>query len=239
MENGMKPGEGEIVELVNAVIDGVATAEQRDELDRLMASSPEVRQQFESELDIVRRLEGMREVEPPRELRIGVLQHLQRSSSVGRGGATLHRATSQRRATFAALWAAAAMLVLGFFIFERSQMTDTAATMAPAWPVVRTVTAPRVTLLVRRSGDLWALEAVPGLSRPQIVTIGWDDSKVSLIGVLNDKDASFRKTSVEFTLRDRSERAGVVLRPRRGATAATVVVSAGSTEVLRTVVAFE
>ncbi len=223
----MRPGEDEIIELVNAAVDGVATAEQQAELERLLATSPDVREMYEATKDIARRLEALN-VEPP----AGVRSWLVRSP------VALPRRAEARRYTFAAAWAAAAALVLVFLVIGRQQMTDTGATMAPpAWPVVERIAAQEATLLVRRQGELVSLEVIA--PRPESVEIAWDASRVTFVGVFDEKDASLRKASVQFTLRDPSKRAGVIVRARHGASAALVIVSVENREVLRSVVALK
>ncbi|HSP17747.1 MAG TPA: hypothetical protein VLV78_23585 [Thermoanaerobaculia bacterium] len=224
----MQPGDEEVVEIVNAAVDGVATPEQQAELQRLMATSPDVREMFESTREIAERLEAMN-VEPPANLRSWSVAHLRATRAAGDG----HRSTG-RRTIFAAAWAAAAALILVFLIIGRQQMTDTGATMAPAWPVVERIASPDATLLVRRQGDMLSLEIL--VPQPETVRIAWDASQMTFVGVFDEKDASLGKASVVFSLRDPSQRAGVIVRPRGGASAAEVVVSVGRREVLRGVV---
>jgi anti-sigma factor RsiW len=225
----MQRGEEEIIDLVNAVVDGEATAEEETELRRLLLTSPQVRELFDSTREIARRLEEMRSLEPPSELRRSILEQC--------GGRLLNRpvqkpATTRRR-IFAYGWAAAAALVLAFLILGRRPMTDTGATMAPAWPIVQKIVSERATLIVRRHADLYELEPVVSGSP---VSIDWDESKLTFIGVSDKKDASFGKASVKFTLHSPSQRAGVIVRPRDGASAAEVRVSVGNDEVLRVVI---
>ena len=115
-------------ELVNLVIDGVATAEERAELERLLASSPETRGLYDATLELCRRLDHMPRLEVPK-ARPKVLPFRQR-----------------RRVVFGLAWAAAAAFVL--VVFLRSPIThrrDTAATMAPMF-------------VVRQQGDAYVLE---------------------------------------------------------------------------------
>jgi hypothetical protein len=224
----MRPGEEEIVELVNAAVDGVATPEQQNELESLVETSPDVREMYEATRDLVRRLEAMN-VEPPANLRAWLGQ---RPSVIA-----LPRRAEARRSTFIYGWAAAAAIVLVFLVIGRHQLTDTGATMAPAWPVIQKIAAPEATLVARKDGDLVSLEVV--VPRPAHVEIAWDPSQVTFVGVFDEKSASLRKRSVEFSLRDPSTRAGVIVRPRDGASSANVVVSVETREVLRGVVAMK
>jgi hypothetical protein len=228
----MQRGEEEIIDLVNAVVDGEATAEEETELRRLLLTSPQVRELFDSTREIARRLEEMRSIDPPIDLRRGILEALvERRASARRRRAEARRSTPRRVFTIA--WAAAAALVLAFLILGRRPMTDTGATMAPAWPIVQKIVSERATLIVRRHADLYELEPVVSGSP---VSIHWDESKLTFIGVSDKKDASFGKASVKFTFHSPSQRAGVIVRPRDGASAAEVRVSVGNDEVLRVVV---
>jgi len=209
----MQRGEEEIVELVNAVIDGEATPEEKKELQLLLLSSVETRELYEATKRIAQRLEGMPGLEPPRELRESVLGVVLASREPSRPAGGRHHTALKY------VWAAAAALVLGFLILGRRPMTDTDATMAPAWPVVQRIKTERATLIVRHHGDLYELEAVAAGSP---VSIHWDTTK--LIGVSEKKDASFGKAST------------VIVRSRDGASAVQVWVSAGNEEVLRAVV---
>lgn len=220
----MRPGEEEIIDLVNAVVDGEATAAQEAELQRLIVTSDQARELFDSTRAIAKRLEAMRTFDPPSDLRRSILEQVvwRRAPSpalLPREGARRH--TRQRVFTFA--WAAAAAVVLAFLLVGRRPMTDTGATMAPAWPIVQKVVTPRATLIVRRQGDLFQLEAVASGSP---VTIGFDKTKLTLIGVSDEKDASLGKASSK-----------VVVRPRDGASAVSVWVSVGNLEVMKTIVA--
>jgi hypothetical protein len=230
----MPRSEEEIVDLINGVVDGEATADEQAELQRLLVTSDEVRQLYDSTRAIAHRLEEMRSFDPPPDLRSRILEQVVwRRASACRGRAKARPYTGRRR-WFAAAWAAAAAIVLVFLIVGRRPMTDTGATMAPAWPVVQRVTSERATLLVRRNGNLFELQPIVSGSS---VSITWDDSRLTLIGVSDKKDASFGKASVKFTLRSPSQRAGVIVRLRDGASAAEVRLSVGNEEVLRTMLA--
>ena len=236
----MTRGEDEIVELVNAVVDGEATAEEQAELEHLLATSPHARELFDLTRDIARRLEAMRTFDPPAELRKSIIDSVERRASARRRRTEPLRFT--RRRVFTLAWAAAAAIVLVFVIVGHHPMTDTGATMARAgalhWAEVARVPSQRGTLVVRRQGDLYSIEPVFNGPHPLTISMGWDPSNVTLIGVSDEKDASFGKASVKFTLRDPSQRAVVIVRPRTGASAAPIWVSVGTAEVGRSVVPF-
>jgi hypothetical protein len=225
----MRPGEEEITELVNAVVDGEATPEQQAELQELLRSSAETRALFEGTLDVAHRLEAMRVEEPPRELKRSILESLPPPNRQA-GTPVLH--FSRRRMLFAAGWAAAAAFVLAVVIFERREPSNTGATMAP---IVATYRSDEMTLVVRRQHDLYILEPLTP-TRPATVTLRWDPEKLVFVGISGGEDADSGKAQVSFTLREPSQRAGVILRPRPGAGAAEVLVSVNETEMMRAVV---
>src|SRR5438093_2224872 len=160
----MQRGEEEIVELVNAVIDGEATPEEKKEVQLLLLSSVETRELYDATKKIAQRLEGMPALEPPEDLRESVLRVLASRRPSRPAGGRHHTALKF-------VWAAAAALVLGFLILGRKPMTDTTATMAPSWPIVQRVKTERATLIVRHRGDLYELEAIAAGSP---VAIHWD-----------------------------------------------------------------
>jgi len=225
----MRHGEEEITELVNAVVDGEATPEQQAQLQELLRTSPETRALYDGTSDVARRLEAMRVEEPPGELKRSILEIL-RTPARQAGAPVLH--FSRRRMLFAAGWAAAATFVLAVVIFERREPSNTGATMAP---IVATYRSDEVTLVVRRQRDLYILEPVTP-TRPANVTLSWDPEKLVFVGISGGQDAHSGKAHVSFTLRDPSQRAGVIFRPRPGAGTADVLVSVNEAEMMRAVV---
>lgn len=199
--------------------------------------------------ELTRRLDAMPVAEPPAELKQEILAVLVPRSSVlgltGNGEPRTEdrgpRTFSRRKTWFAAGWAAAAALVLVFLVaYPRHEPTDVAGTMAPRWPVVDRIANDRATLVVTRRGEFYALEAVIHGARPVVASIAWDEKTMAATGVSLGFDASFRKDQVTFTLRDPSQRAGVIVRRLTpGATTADVRVSVGNQEVLRAAVPLE
>ena len=185
-------------ELVNLVIDGEATAEERAELERLLLTSPAAQALYQETRELCRRLDAMPRLEVPKAVPV--------KASV--------LPFRRRRVVFGLAWAAAAAFILFVFLnYPISQQHDTGATMAPA-PM----------FVVRQQGDAYALE--PRVDeRPVRVTVEFDPQKVSLIGVSGGQDTSSGKTKVSFTLRDPADRAVVLVRPRGPADWASVRVS--------------
>ena len=178
--------------------------------------------------ELTRRLDAMPVLEPPADLRPGIM----------RGP---RPAFNRRRAWFAATWAAAAGLVLVFLVAHprHQEPADVGGTMAPRWPVVDRIANDRATLVVTRRGDFFALEAAISGARPVTASIAWDEKELAPTGVSLGFDASFRKDQVTFTLRNPQQRAGVIVRRLSRATTADVRVSVDNQEVLRAAVPLE
>jgi hypothetical protein len=189
--------------------------------------------------ELTRRLDAMPVAEPPAELRSGIMAAVDsvwpRASARGvRAKARTHTAA---RHWLTAAWAAAAVLVLVFFLaYPHHERTDVAGTMAPRWPVVDRIANDRATLVVTRRGEFYALEAVINGARPVTAAIAWDEKTLAPTGVSLGFDASFRKDQVSFTLRNPSQRAGVIVRRLSRATTADIRVSVDNQEILRAAV---
>lgn len=225
----MQRGEEEITELVNAVVDGEATREQQADLQELLRTSPETRAVFEATKDVADKLSGVKSEEPPAEIKLDIMARL-------RGGQApspvLSKSHKNRRRTYFALgWAAAAAFVLAVIIFDRRQPANTGATMAP---IVATYRSDSASLVVRRERDLFILEPLP-TAHPATVSLTWDPQKLSFVGITGGSDVHSGKAQASFTLREPSQRAGVILRPLPGTGAAEVLVSVNKAEVMRAV----
>jgi hypothetical protein len=189
--------------------------------------------------ELTRRLEAMPVAEPPAELRPGIMTAVDSVWPRGcaRGVWAEARTHTATRHWLTATWAAAAVLVLVFFLtYPSHQPADVGGTMAPRWPVVDRIANDRATLVVTRRGEFYALEAVINGARPVTASIAWDEKTLAPTGVSLGFDASFRKDQVTFTLRDPSQRAGVIVRRLNRATTADVRVSVDHQEILRAAV---
>ncbi len=202
----------------------------------------------DEELD--RRLDAMPVAEPPRGLHGEIMDAVaglgprasglgSREPALGRWNPrTEDRGPRTRRSRWLAVaYAAAAMLVLVVLVmYPRHDRVDVEGTMAPRWPVVERYSNDQATLTVTRRGEFYALEAVIHGARPLTTAITWDEKSLAATGVSLGFDASFGKDQVRFTLRDPSQRAGVIVRRVKGATTADVRVSIADHEVLRAAV---
>ena len=108
--------------------------------------------------------------------------------------------------------------------------------MGPRGRVVDRIATARATLVVTRRGEFYALEAVINGARPVAASIAWDEKTLAATGVSLGFDALCRKDQVSFTLRNPSQRAGVIVRRLSGATTADVRVSVDHQEILRAAV---
>jgi hypothetical protein len=223
----MQRGEEEIVELVNTVVDREATPAEEAELRRAISASDHARELFESTREIAQRLEALPREDFPAVVKQEVVEQIVWRRASARRGRTEARPFARRR-LFAFAWAAAAALALFVVMIGRPHLTDTGATMA----------RPHATLKVERNGDIYTLEPVFSGPFPSTISMSWDEEKLVFIGISDEKDASFGKAQVKFTLRDPSERVRVMVRPRGGSKAAEIRVWAGEEEVMRTVVPF-
>ena len=70
----------QLVDLVNRVVDGEASAAEEAELQRLMRDSTEARILFAETRDIFRRLDGLPELDPPHQLRNETLASIQQTN---------------------------------------------------------------------------------------------------------------------------------------------------------------
>src|SRR5688572_20969722 len=104
---------------------------------------------------IVRLLDNMPQEEPPPELRRGIMRGLNEAPRVARfpGG------RDGRRSTLLYAWAAAAAIVLGFFLFGPTRNSENpTATMAPA------------AVTITRTEDVITV----GIATPGSISVQWD-----------------------------------------------------------------
>ena len=226
----MQRGEEEIVELVNTVVDGEATPAEEAELEALMRTSPDTKALYESTREVARRLESSRIEEPPRDLKPSIMNRVIPTPIQRPAG---RRRIHDRRVYFALGWAAAAAFVLAVVIFEKQPPTqNTEATMAP---IIATFQGTNATLVVRRQSNEYILEPLPR-TRPARIAVSWNPQTLEYVAISGAENAQPGRGHVSFTLRDPSQRPGVILRRRPGPESADVLVSVNEAEALRAVV---
>ena len=165
---------------------------------------------------IVRLLDSMPQEQPPPELRGGIRRGVSGATRVPRfdGGRQGHRST------FLYAWAAAAAIVLGFFLFGPTRNGENpTATMAPA------------AVTITQTEDLITI----GVSTPGSISVRWDPNSADLVGISGGTGASSWKHQTTFSLGP-SGRAAVALRARPAATSVEVSVSVDGLEIRKQVV---
>lgn len=249
------PLDDEVVELINAAVDGEATPHERARLETILAGSPEAQRLFEATQEIAGRLDAARREEPPISIRSAIMDEIGARAD-SRPGATrspvpAHAVWSGRKMWFGLGWAAAAAVVVAIVIVDpmhlagRHDRADSGATMAPHasydWPVVKTIesTDSGTQLIVRRDGDLTLLEVgVTAVNRlqPLPVSLSWDPAAATAVAISGGRDASSSKGQFNFTLGPSGDRGSVVVRPNRGVGTTEVTVFVNSKQVIRAVV---
>jgi len=203
--------EERLAELVNLTADGQATPRQQEELQVMLERSPDAREVDNATRRIVARLESIEAVNPPSELRPSVMDRVR-----GSGEKTAPHPGFSRRRKFTFAWAAAAALVLVVLLAYRPGRIDdgAGAVMAPTagWPVVATLQSEGDSVVIRRQGDVYAVE--PRISGPYPVTVSlsWDPTLAALVALSSGPEASSSSQQVEITLRSAEERASVMVR---------------------------
>lgn len=227
----MQSDDERLLELINLVQDGQATPEQQADLQAILAESPRARDLDSGARELQARLEAMKRLDPPADLKPAVMEHV-------RGGGQVQpmTAASSRRRRFTMAWAAAAGLVLLFLIIHRpGQVHDeTAALMAPAaeWPIVETLEAEPDKIVIRQKGNLYSIQ--PRISGPYPVTLvmEWDASAATLVAIPPGPDASSSVHKAEFILRGADDPASVMIR-RTGEQPVEIRVAVAGDEVIR------
>ena len=170
---------------------------------------------------IARQLEALPPVEPPADLRRSIMEAVRATAAYRKTG-------HGRRNTLwipAAIWASAAAIILGFVLYTRTASDHATATMAP-------IHTPNTTLTIEREGDF--IRLLPLLRRAGSISIQWDAKSAEFVAISGVTNASSGNDHTTFVLRGPTDRAAVILRPRRGATAIGVRVSVDGAEVIRT-----
>lgn len=170
------------IELINLLVDGAATRQERAEAESLLSRSEEARSFHESILEVAESLDAV-PLAPGPDVKGRVMAGLRSGSQP----ADFSAARSRRRLVLGVSWAVAAALVVGLAVdrwFEDGEgiaPLQAAASMSPAeretWPLLNETEAEGATLLIRARGSRYALEVIP--HRPGRVTIRWDAEKLS------------------------------------------------------------
>lgn len=169
------------IELINLLVDGAATRQERAEAESLLSRSEEARSFHESILDVAESLDAV-PLAPGPDVKGRVMAGLRSGQPLD-----FSAARSRRRLVLGVSWAAAAVLVVGLAVdrwFENGEgiaPLQAAASMSPAeretWPLLNETEAEGATLLIRERDSRYALEVIP--HRPGRVTIRWDAEKLS------------------------------------------------------------
>jgi hypothetical protein len=222
--------EERLAELVNLTADGQATPRQHEELQIMLDRSPDAREVDNATRRIVARLNSIEAVPPPSDLRPMVMDRVR-----GSGETTAPHPAFSRRRKFAFVWAAAAALVLVVLLAYRPGSVDeeAGAVMAPsAWPIVATLQSEEDSVVIRRQGDVYAVE--PRISGPYPVTVSlsWDPTLATLVSLSSGPEASSSPQQVELTVRSAEERASVMVR-RLGEEPFEIRVAVAGSEIAR------
>lgn len=244
------PLDDRTIELINSVIDGEASADERAHLEAILKDSAEARQLFEATQELAGRFDGAVRVDPPSSMRSEIMKHVAgRTDSPRSAGVVVgHPAWSKRKVWFGLGWAAVAAIVLAVIVLAplrligRRSGDNVRATMAPQtgydWPVIATMRSASgdAQLIIRRDEELTSLECNIRTSKPASVSLTWDESAATAVAISAGRDASSSKGQFNFTVQPGAGRTSVIVRRRPGARAVEVVVSVDSKQVIRAVV---
>jgi hypothetical protein len=166
-----------------------------------------------SDEDLVRQLEAVPQVEAP-DMKDDILARIRAP----------HPAQRRVKGVLIGLaWAAAIVIVVSVALERRSlPWQHTAATMAPVdqWAVVARVAVPQEgRLIIRRSGDQFAIQPFASTGEP--IAVAWDQKKLKVSDVVSDPEV-------------------VILQRKNGASGSAVIqLNVGGREVLRTAISLD
>lgn len=224
-------------DLMQRAVDGAVTADEREELTRMIASSSAVRVQYESLVELVRQLDAVPLVSGP-SVRDAVLDRIRSRAPLpfSPAGST---DSGRRRRAFTLAWAAAAVLVIGIATERLSwgpHVTDARSAGAMTelsfdeWPAVARLSSGGSTLTVRRSGDRFALQTRVRTDGP--IAVEWDPDQLSFSEAAGSADVrDIARGRVSFA--DHTKLVAVVLRAREREGTAMVRVTTAEREVFR------
>ena len=188
-------------QLIQRAVDGQASETDLAELDARLAESAEelvMRDEIES---IARRLNGMPAAARP-SVKTAVLNEISHEETQ-----KIVPFRSRRRLVAVASWAIAASLVVGFGVYQWVQQHDQSTQNSQAsasmlrmdvddWSTVANVSSSNGKLIVRRNGDLFAVQ--PVMASPVPVTIRWDAGRFDLAEAYPSPRASRDGAEVSF-----------------------------------------
>jgi hypothetical protein len=198
----MSPDE-RTTELIHLAVDGEATERDLAELDELLGRSAEARVIHDEIEDLVRQLNGFPAAEPPN-LKRAILDEIGL-----RPKATVTPIHQRRRRMFvAAAYAVAASIVIGVAIDRLIGRRDQPVLQSQAsasmirlgvddWPQVADISAGSARMVVRRSGDLYAVQPVVTGAGP--ISISWDAGRFVLEEATPTPDNSHDAAAVSFS----------------------------------------
>lgn len=187
-------------QLIHRAVEGQATAGDLAELDALLAESAEelvMRNEIES---IARQLKNMPPAARPgiKEAVLNEISHEETQKIVP--------FRSRRRLVAVASWAIAASLVVAFGVYQFVQHQQSmepgqaSASMTRMgvndWNIVANVPSSNGTLIVRRNGDLFAVQ--PVVASPVPVSIRWDAGRFDLSEAYPSPEVSRDGAEVSF-----------------------------------------
>lgn len=221
------------IELVHLDVDGEAGPAERAELQAHLAASHEARALHSALEDLTARLDTLADAPAAFPVRDDVMAALRRPRLIAR------EPRPRRRMIFALAAALAAIIIALAAMFSHSlRPSDTAATMAPLeaarWPVENRIDS---TLIVRRHGDLYALEPLVAVTSE--ITIEWDATKLAIAGIF-PATAETTQTHDSVTFQHPQRNFGIVLQSREpGTHTARVRVSTGKHQLFDAALVFE
>jgi hypothetical protein len=179
----------DIEELMQLAVDGIATAERLAELQRVLASSPELRAKFEGLQSLVQKLDSVPMVDGPGVRAIWERSHV--PASRRRYG---RRAAGAPRFWFAVAYAAVAMLIVVLavrhaMVSGRSSAASMVA-IQEQWPVIYEKDG----VTVRSSGDEIVIESNAAFS------ISYDHSKLEQIDAAHYRRLASGPTTLKVIL---------------------------------------
>ena len=157
---------------------------------------------------LARILDRMPQEEPPADLRASIMGSV---SSLAEGSRSSGTPRFGSRSGVYAIWAMAAALVVGFYVFSTVRDRHNAAATMAAAPVS-----------IAQSGDLVTVH----VATPGSISVRWDARAAALVAISGGADASSSPDQTTFSIGSTSARAAVTFRVRPEARSLALSVSA-------------